>query len=210
MQLVKYDAACRAIAAARTIDEVKEITNRAEAARAYARQAKNRQMEIDAIEIRTRAERRLGEIIIDLKNAGIGKQGLGPRGRARTPEAIIPVRLQDLGIDPNISAGAQRLAMLPSEKFEAEMADWRIKAPAARRFEVPLQIYRFPTIRSDRQRASQRLGRMAIDYSDRFTKYRAPDGRRIADWRIGELPRLADAARRYLRCVEALCSSDYR
>ena len=61
--LIKYDAACRAIAAARTADEAKGIRDRAEAMRAYARQARNKQLEVDAAEIRIRAERRLGQIL---------------------------------------------------------------------------------------------------------------------------------------------------
>jgi hypothetical protein len=53
--LVKYDAVCKAIAAAKSIDEVKGIRNKAEAIRAYARQAKNKSLEVDAAEIRMRA-----------------------------------------------------------------------------------------------------------------------------------------------------------
>lgn len=61
--LAKYDAACRAVAAAKSVEEVRKIRNEAEAFRAFAKQAKDRTLELDAAEIRIRAERRLGEII---------------------------------------------------------------------------------------------------------------------------------------------------
>ena len=71
VKLIKYDAACRAIAAAKSVDEVKRIRDVSIAMRAYARQAENHDMEADAIEICMRAtaawircgrsrERRLG------------------------------------------------------------------------------------------------------------------------------------------------------
>jgi hypothetical protein len=191
MQLVKYEAACRAVAEARTIDEVKEISNRAEAARAYARQAKNKSMEIDAIEIRTRAERRLGEMIISLKQDGVVGSG-----------KVRPIRLADLGIDLNISAGCQRLAMLPVQRFDQEISDWRTQAETSRNLTIPLQNYRLPNVRGDRQKVSAR--RNQVDGRDALDKYRAPDGRRIADWRAGELSRLASLARRMLLCAERL------
>src|SRR5690606_23443592 len=65
--LTKYDAACRALAEAKATDEVKSVRDKAEAMRVYAHQAKNRQLEIDAAEIRIRAERRLGELIVEQK-----------------------------------------------------------------------------------------------------------------------------------------------
>jgi hypothetical protein len=49
------DATCRVVAEAKSFDEVKDIRDRAEALRAYARQARNNQLEIDACEIRFRA-----------------------------------------------------------------------------------------------------------------------------------------------------------
>ena len=61
-QLIRYDAACRAIAAAKNVDEVKNIRDKAEALRAYGRLAKNIDIEQDGAEIRLRAERRHREL----------------------------------------------------------------------------------------------------------------------------------------------------
>jgi len=67
----------RAVAEAKAVDEVKEIINVSAAMAAYARQAKNRQMEADAFEIRLRAERRIGEML------EAGKEERAPVGRPK-------------------------------------------------------------------------------------------------------------------------------
>jgi hypothetical protein len=64
VKLVKYDAACRALHEARSVDEVKEIGNQAEILRAYARQSKDTRLIAYALEIKMRAHRRLGELMI--------------------------------------------------------------------------------------------------------------------------------------------------
>lgn len=199
MELVKYETACRAVAEAKTIDEVKEIGNRAEAARAYARQAKNREMEKDAIEIRVRAERRLGELITMLKVENVIVVGGPGRGRHESPS----VTLKDIGISSNISAASQRLAALPLERFENEIGSWRTRAETSVRLETPLQAYRKPTVHADREKARQRSGRTLLNAGDAFDKFRSLDGRRVVDWRKGELRRMADLGRRLTRCAEA-------
>jgi hypothetical protein len=64
------------LAEAKAVDDIVEIVGQANAVHAYARQAKNRQMEIDAAEIRIRAERRLGELMAAQK-ASVARR---PRG----------------------------------------------------------------------------------------------------------------------------------
>jgi hypothetical protein len=99
--------------------------------RAYAKQAKNRQLEIDAAEIRIRAERRVGELIqqqresvgLNRGTAGAGRPTKG--GSRKEPPNVQPPRLIDAGIDKKLSARAQQLAAVPEPKFNAMIADWR-------------------------------------------------------------------------------------
>ncbi len=124
--LVKYEAACQALAAAKAVDEVKDIHDKAEAMRAYARQAKNREMEVDAAEIRMRAERRLGELIRTQKETvglNVGKRG--DRGPRAAPRSDTRPTLAEAGIDKKLSSRAQKLAAVPEEQFEGMIGEWR-------------------------------------------------------------------------------------
>ena len=78
-QLARYGAASRALAEARSVDEVKDIRDKAVAMAAYARQAKNRDLEADSVEIRMRATRRLDQ----LRQAQKETVGLNPGGQSR-------------------------------------------------------------------------------------------------------------------------------
>jgi hypothetical protein len=124
-ELVKYEAAKYALAEAKAVDEVKHIHDVSAAMKAYAKQAKDKQMEVDACEIRIRAERRLGEMIRHQKETvglntgamGIGKSAVGSDDRTPT--------LADVGISKDLSSRSQQIASIPEDEFEETLAEHR-------------------------------------------------------------------------------------
>jgi len=125
-ELTKYNAACKAIALAKSVDEVKDIRDKTVAIQIYAKQAKNRQMEIDASEIRIRAERRLGEMLKgEPKNPGT-RPSKQDGGTMLEPPSTIPT-IADLGIDKKLSAHSRKLAALPEPEFEHRVSAWKEK-----------------------------------------------------------------------------------
>jgi hypothetical protein len=132
--LVRYEAACKALADARAVDEVQDIRNKAEAMRVYGMQAKNKTLEVDAAEIRIRAERKLGELIREQKgtvglNRGTVVSG-GKKPVVATDDRREKPTLADAGISKDLSSRAQKLAAVPAEEFEAEVGEWRQRVQA--------------------------------------------------------------------------------
>lgn len=124
--LLKYDAARRAIAEAKAVDEVKDIRDKAEAIRIYAHQAKNREMEINCAEIRFRAERRIGEIKAEFRAAGkLHKGGKPPQETPDTVSEVKKIKLSDLGVDERMSRRVDELAEIEPDSFERLVARWR-------------------------------------------------------------------------------------
>lgn len=121
--LAKYEAAKSALQACKSVDEVKDWSDRAAATQAYARMAKDKGLEVDAAEIRIRAERRLGEMIREQK-ASVGLAKSGPKNNSVVGEDRIP-SLAEVGVSKDLSARAQKLAAVPEPQFEAEVSDWR-------------------------------------------------------------------------------------
>jgi hypothetical protein len=128
-ELVRYDAMCRAIAAAYDVDEVKDIRDKALAIEVYARQAQNYEAEHKAAKVRERAERRAGELLAEREMA---KGGGDQRSDHRSPHVTgdrpehpsnQPKTLADLGITKRQSANWQKLAKMPLERFERALEE---------------------------------------------------------------------------------------
>ena len=122
--LTRYNNACRALAEARSVDEVKDVRDKAIAMAAYARQARNRDLEADAIEIRLRATRRLDQ----LRQAQKATVGLNEGGRPRktgvSDTPVVPT-LASQGIDKNLAKQGRVLGALSNNQFESAVASAR-------------------------------------------------------------------------------------
>ena len=123
--LVYYNDAKKALALAHRIDQVKDIRDKAKGLQEYAKQAKDTTLITYATEIKMRAERRAGELLIEMdKNKGArsqlkGRDGSGGRLK-RPPEDRTP-KLSDLGINKTQSSRWQKLAALDRDHFEAKV-----------------------------------------------------------------------------------------
>lgn len=113
MQLIRYEAARKALAEAHSVDEVKDIRDKAEAMRAYARQAKDDTLESYASKIKIRAERRAGQMLLDMEKAKGGQ----PYQATPTTMGVVET-LSDLDINYNQSSRWQKIADIPEPEFE--------------------------------------------------------------------------------------------
>jgi hypothetical protein len=114
--IAKYEAAKRALVECRSVDEVKDVRDKAMAMRIYAQQAKDHQLEEYAIEIRLRAERRLGEMMREMEKA-TGGQPYQSTGLSKNPVGSSTLAAQ--GIDKNLAHRARKMAQLSDQEFEA-------------------------------------------------------------------------------------------
>jgi site-specific DNA-methyltransferase (adenine-specific) len=113
--LVKFDAAKKAIETASSIDEVKDIRDRAEAFRAYAKQAHfSLKMQNQCCEIKVRAERRSGYLLGEMKLRG---------GDRKSKSHDTSLKLDDMGIDKDKSARWQAISSIPESVFEEHIKD---------------------------------------------------------------------------------------
>lgn len=126
--LIRYDAMCFAISECHAVDEVKDIRDKALALEIYAQQAKNTDAEHKAAEIRVRAERRAGELLIDMKESGSRASAQGNlKHGPKSPDTSSGKRLSDLGISADQSSKWQQLAAIPDHQFESAFRDPDVK-----------------------------------------------------------------------------------
>ena len=118
--LVPIDAAMQALAKATTVAEVKDLRDKAEAMRAYARnvnaglEAQNR-----CAEWKIRCERKGGQMLIDMAERGERHPG------GKSIELRDASQLADLGIAKTQSHRWQLLARMDENEFEAAVDSLR-------------------------------------------------------------------------------------
>ncbi|MBA7682493.1 hypothetical protein ES703_90843 [subsurface metagenome] len=112
----------QALALAKSIDEVKDIRDKAEALRAYAKQVgMGLEMQNECAEIKLRAERRAGEML--------GEMGIKPGNPQLSHDAIIErPTLSALGINLSQSHRWQLERSVPDEVFEKFVAETKAEA----------------------------------------------------------------------------------
>jgi hypothetical protein len=143
-----------AIAECHRVDEAKDYRDRAEALRAYARQANNRDAEVQFAEIKVRAERKCGELLVELERNGQRATG---KGRPNKRDNVS--RLSDLGINPKQSERFQEAARAPAEQVEAAFRE-------ARETQIPVTsaqiraMTRAPKPTEDQREEHERLWRV--------------------------------------------------
>jgi N6-adenosine-specific RNA methylase IME4 len=109
-ELALLSQSVQLLAEAKSLDEVKEIRDKAAALQYYLRQqGEGLEAQNTAAEIRLRAERRAGELLAEMPKHD---------GNPRLHDAT---RLADLGIEKTQSHRWQRIASLPSDDFEAHI-----------------------------------------------------------------------------------------
>lgn len=118
-QLARLEAAKKALAEAVTIDEVKDIRDKAESIRAYYRQQKDGlDAQNNAAELKIRAERRLGELLAEMeKNPGTRLLGGHTMLPPETPT------LAELGIAKMQSHRWQKLSSVPEPVLDQRIEE---------------------------------------------------------------------------------------
>jgi hypothetical protein len=116
--------AVTAIDAAVTADDVKKVLAEWAGLAAYAREAKDKQLEADAAEIKMRAERRLGEMMQAQKETvGLNQGGRPKTGVSETPVSEKPATLAEAGVDKNLAKKARKEAAKSKEQFEEDVTE---------------------------------------------------------------------------------------
>jgi hypothetical protein len=121
-ELTKYDTIKRDLAQIIKVDELKGIIDKAIAVRQYARRAKDKKLEQDALTYRLQCERRVGQLMKQMEKATgtrgqlIGRGIIGPV--SNTAPINQPPTLVAQGIDENLAKRARVLERMSESEFK--------------------------------------------------------------------------------------------
>lgn len=124
-ELMRYDQMVMAIRECCKVDEVLQIDNQSLAAKLYAAQVGNKELEQQFTEFHLRAARRLGEILKEMAEKGerAAPSSAGGRNKKRqylsdTDASHDKPTLAQLGVSKKRSVASQKLAAVPEDEFE--------------------------------------------------------------------------------------------
>ena len=119
--LTQIGIAQKALMEAKTLDDVKDIRDKAEAIRVYTKQRDGSlEAQNDAAELKVRAERKLGEMLRETER----HEGGRPKATHDTVSQVSPT-LSDMGVTGKQSSRWQKVADVPEEKLEEHIASMR-------------------------------------------------------------------------------------
>ncbi|MGH7225779.1 MAG: hypothetical protein ACRELF_21375, partial [Gemmataceae bacterium] len=122
----RYEAMRQALGECRCVDEAKDIRDKAEALRAYARQRHDIELERWLSEIKLRAIRRIGEMSRDLEKSKGGRgKTLAAAGKRLKKEVLTAA-----GISLSAASRYQKLAAIPIQEFDSYMNRQRAEGKA--------------------------------------------------------------------------------
>jgi hypothetical protein len=134
MELVKYDAMCKAINACERVDEAKEISDKAAALQVYFRLSKNFQAENKAAKVRIRADRKWRKLYNEQEKNKGGGDKRSKNHRVKNKPSDIKT-LKQLGINKTQADEAKKLADIPDDEFEQALSEMTndVTRPCARK-----------------------------------------------------------------------------
>jgi len=112
--LIQYEAALAALAQCVSTDEIISLHMEMEHVKLEGRKIKDKELIAKATDLQTRAERRLGELLLQAERLGWIGRGR-PKENVTDPEHFT---LEEAGIDRKLSARSQKLAEMPAGDFE--------------------------------------------------------------------------------------------
>ena len=114
-QILKYDVARQALAEANNLDDVKILSDKADALQHYAKQIHDVDMEMWIAEIKVRAKRKIGKLTKEIQQAKTGGSGGG-----RSPDAGVSKaqQLKQAGISTQEASRCEKLSEIDEDEFE--------------------------------------------------------------------------------------------
>ena len=129
------EQAHRALRDCATVFDAMDVRVTAAAVRAYSKAAKDRSLEIEAVAIRTRAERRLGQMLAEGRERGEVAKHTGEGGSK--DQKYLAEFLHRHRRHPKVSARSGILARMDDDEYEATESAWRENMATAVRVTLP-------------------------------------------------------------------------